>query len=297
MKIKIPVHATWAKIKPNGSFYIILKEVDKNGTVLIERLFAKKKGWEERNHKEFYLQMELDLHYQKRTFKQNASIWVLITAIFVSMEGRVPDEEEKYSLYLDLLEIYADKVQTRFGKIRPVHISESNSMEGARFIDGLLYHLATICDLDFDTQATVIAIMQSWETWRGNLDIDPVDYLHLDCTEMVSLDVWREKHPYSEASGCGGDIVRAHIVSRGSDAQDIEKAWNWIALLRDEHQKQHAIGWDEFLQIYPHLRGRVERARRLAGKKELEFKRSQRAIEYQTKNLALAALEEDSGDS
>jgi hypothetical protein len=209
------------------------------------------------------------------------------------MEGRPPDEDEKYNLDLDLLENYADKTQTRFGKIRPVHISERNSLEGARFIDGLLYHLATVCELDVDTQATVIDVMQQWEEWRGALELDPVDYLHPDCTEMVPLDLWREKHPYSEASGRGGNIVRAHIVTRGSDHPDIEKSWNWMALLWEEHEQQHNIGWDEFLRIYPHLRGRVDRARKMAQKKEIETPvAAPRELESSTESLALAALEE-----
>jgi hypothetical protein len=63
-----------------------------------------------------------------------------------------------------------------------------------------------------------------------------------------------------------------------------------MALLPEEHEQQHRLGWDGFLQIYPHLRGRVDRARRLAGKLELEFKSSQMAIEHKTENLALEAL-------
>jgi hypothetical protein len=106
----------------------------------------------------------------------------------------------------------------------------------------------------------------------------------------MPVEEWRAKRPYSEASGRTGDIVRAHIVSRGSDAADIEKTWNWIALLHSEHQQQHQIGWDAFLQIYPHLRGRVDRARRLAHKLELEFKNEQRAIEYKPENMSMEAL-------
>jgi hypothetical protein len=102
---------------------------------------------------------------------------------------------------------------------------------------------------------------------------------------------WRRKHVYSMASGRGGIIVRAHIVSRGADAADIEKSWNWMALLPEEHEQQHRIGWDNFLQIYPHLRGRVDRARELAGKMELESKRNQLAIE-KPESLAVQALEE-----
>jgi hypothetical protein len=126
--------------------------------------------------------------------------------------------------------------------------------------------------------------MQAWEEWRGTLENDPVDYEDLACTRLLTEAEWRKKHLVSEASGQGGQIVRAHIVSRGADTADIEKAWNWIALLWDEHEQQPRIGWDTFLLIYPHLRGRVDRARKLAGKLGFEFKNEQ--------NLALEALNE-----
>lgn len=217
---------------------------------------------------------------------------VLVECIWFSMEKDPTTEEEKYSLYLDLLEAYADKVKSRItGELRPVHISESNSIEGARFIDGLLYHLTTIVgELDYNTQSTVIDVLEEWQQWRGGLEIDPMDYSDLECTKLLTEWEWRERHKVSEASGHGGTIDRAHIVSRGADSVDIEKSWNWISLLHSEHMELHRIGWDAFLQIYPHLRGRVDRARNLAGKMELEFKREQQAIEYKPEDLAMEAL-------
>jgi hypothetical protein len=163
-------------------------------------------------------------------------------------------------------------------------------MEGARFIDGLLYHLATMCDLQTDTASTVFDVMCQWEEWRGNLEVDPVDYSDLACTQLLTELEWREKHQVSEASGKGGRIELAHIVSRGADSPDIEKAWNWMALLHEEHMEQHRMGWDSFLQIYPHLRGRVERAWKLAGKLDFEFKSAQKTIKYKPENLAMEAL-------
>jgi hypothetical protein len=291
MEIQLPVHAVLDK---RG--YIILKDTCKADYNLVLSLFKKKAEWEKRNEKEYFLSARLGLHYQRRTYKQNAAVWELVTVIFQSQseEGRKPTEEEKYALYLDLLEVYADKVPNKLtGGLRPVHISESNSVEGARFIDGLLYHLATECDLEYGAQATVQSVLQEWEAWRGSMEVDPIDYRDIDCADLVPETEWRQKHPYSEASGKGGGIVRAHIVSRGTDAPDIEKAWNWIALLHEEHMEQHRLGWDKFLDIYPHLRGRVERARSLAGKSEIGFKAAQGAIERQPENLALAALADE----
>jgi hypothetical protein len=286
MTVKIPAHARQGK-----SGDVILLPVSRADSAVVARLFAKKSEWEARNGKEYVLQASLELNYGKRTFKQNAAVWKLVECIWLSMEKDPPAEEEKYALYLDLLEAYADKTKNRVtGGLRPVHISESNTIEGVRFIDGLLYHLSAACGLDYGTQSQVIDVLREGEEWRGGLETDPLDYADLECTRLLTEAEWREKRVVSEASGRGGDIVRAHIVSRGADRPDIEKAWNWVALLPEEHAEQHRLGWDKFLDIYPHLRGRVNRARNLAGKLELE---SRRASGRGTEALAKEALGEE----
>jgi hypothetical protein len=238
MKVKLVVRAA----QKNG--YMVLKELNAAGRELVNRIFKKKKEMEEKNNHEYFLHIVLDLRYQARTFKQNSSVWALVTAIFESMEGRLPDEEEKYCLYLDLLEAYADKIPSRFGGLRPVHISESNSVEGARFIDGLIHHLSTNCEFNTYDYLSVADALERFYEWRGGLEVDPLDY-----------------------------------------ADIIGEAWNWVALLHDEHIEQHRIGWDKFLNAYPHLRGRVDKARRLAHKFDLDFKRDQRLIEYRPENI------------
>jgi len=292
MRIKLPVRAGRVKLKQGESPYVVLKELNLAGSNLLTRLFEKKRQWEEYNKKEFYLLIEFNLEHQKRTFKQNSTVWKLVEAIWLSMEKDPPTEEEKYSLYLDLLDAYADKVKNKItGELRPVHISESNSIEGARFIDGLLYHLTTVVGgLEYNVQSTVIDVLYEWEKWRGGLEIDPTDYSDLECSNLLTEAEWRERHRVSEASGQGGTIERCHIVSRGADTADIEKSWNWLALTHEEHRMQHQRGWDEFLRIYPHLKGRVDRARRLAQKLELDFKNSPKAITYSPESLAMEAL-------
>jgi len=281
MKIRLPVHAALWKIPGKNGDYVLIKATCQKDNDLLLKLFSTKKVWEERNNREFFLTALLDLPYQRRTFRQNAAVWKLVTVIFESMEGRLPDEEEKYNLYLDLLEVCADRVPNRLnGGTRPVHISEADSLEGSRFIDALLQHLATECSLPYELQTTVQEVLQDWETWRGERETDHADYTDAGQTVMLTESEWRVKHVYSEASGRGGIIQRAHIVSRGADAADIEKSWNWIALTPEEHEEQHRQGWDEFLRIYPHLKGRVERARRLAGAPDIKGTPEQPALEH-----------------
>jgi hypothetical protein len=281
MKIRLPVHAALWNIPGRNGDYAIIKATCKKDNDLLLTLFSKKKKWEERNRREFFLTALLDLPCQRRTFRQNAAVWKLVTVIFESMDGRLPGEEEKYNLYLDLLEVYADRVPNRLNDgTRPVHISEADSLEGSRFIDALLQHLATECSLPYELQTTVQEVLQEWETWRGEKENDPADYTDAEQNIMLCESEWRVKHVYSEASGCGGIIQRAHIMSRGADAADIEKSWNWIALTPEEHQEQHRRGWDEFLRIYPHLKGRVERARRIAGAPDIKGTPEQPALEH-----------------
>jgi len=249
---------------------VYLLPLDKKDITLIKKLFDTKKSRETYNKKEFFLTSTLDLPNQSKTHKQLGTVFKLIDVIFQSMEGRKPTGDEKDALYYDLLEEYGDKVPTRFsGKLRTIRLSESDSVAAAHFIDGLLYHLCTVADIEQDLQSTVVEILWDWASWRGQQEVDPLDYSDADCEKEVTEKIWREKHVYSEATGIGGRMEKAHIVSRGSDAADIEAPWNWLSLTSEEHAEQHQYGWDYFLQKYPHLKGKINRAREKAGKLEL----------------------------
>jgi len=245
----------------HGIFFknqIILRATDNNDLLLIKKMFGSKKSREERSKQEILLKCEIDAQFQKRSFKQLSTVWKLVTVIFESMEDRKPTESERYDLYLDLLEEYADKVPSKItGELRSVRISESNTMAAARFIDGLLYHLTTYCELKIDLQADVRKVLYEWELWRGKQNEDINDYR--------TLNDLKERVKYSEASG-KSPVEYHHIVSRGAAPQFIDCAWNILALTHEEHMFFHKYGWNTFLDKYPHLRGRVEKAIEKAGK-------------------------------
>lgn len=249
---------------------IVLVPTDEKDKYLVKKLFDSKTSREKRIGKEILLECEIDAAFQKRTFKQLRAVWKLVEVIFMndSENNRKPTSEERYNLYLDLLELYADKIPSRFGNtLRPVHLSEGNTVEVARFIDNLLYHISTQCSLPTDLQATVRSVLYKWQIWRGTLDTD--------INEYRTIEEMREKIRYSEASGRCENIEFAHIVSRGADAEDIDETWNLLALTHDEHiQVQHAKGWEVFLEKYPHLKGRVEKAREKASKLPLSMKQT-----------------------
>ncbi|MDR1364009.1 MAG: hypothetical protein LBJ35_08205 [Spirochaetaceae bacterium] len=255
MKVKLLVYAEHGD---SLSFRAAAPEYRALGMKFIEA--AEKKARNTGKAEAFFLTLETQTY--RRAFKQNAATWVLVEAIFENMEGRKPTEPEKYSLYCDLLAEYAMSVPSKINpkRLRPVHLSVADTKEAAFFIDGLLGHLAEQAGLTVGLQATVQDVMREWHNWRGQMEEDPVDGL--------TVKEWRERRRYSDASGAGGSIELCHIVSRGADAAAVDKPWNWLALTRGEHSYQHQYGWNKFLELFPHLRGRVNRARRLAQKGE-----------------------------
>ena len=235
---------------------VVLKVTDNKDLVTLQKMFKSKSEREKRTQKEILLECELDAAFQHRTFKQLRAVFKLVTVIFQSdsENHRLPTEEEKYALYLDLLELYADKIPNRYtGQLRSIHISESNTLAGSHLIDGLLYHLATMCKLPDDLEATVRSVLYEWEIWRGKQEHD--------INDDRTISEMREYLVYSEASG-RTPVHFHHIVSRGACPAAIEKAWNIMALTPDEHNffHQKCKNWNEFLEKYPHLRGRVEMA-------------------------------------
>lgn len=237
---------------------VVLKVTDEKDLITLRKLFKSKSEREQRTEKEILLECEIDAAFQKRTFRQLRAVFKLVTVIFQSdsENHRKPTEEEKYSLYLDLLGLYADKIPNRYtGELRSIHISEANTMAGSHFIDGLMFHLTTMCNLPNDLQATVRSVLYEWEIWRGTQEHDVNDDRTI--SEM------REYLVYSEASG-RTPVHFHHIVSRGACPAAIDKAWNILALTPDEHIffHQQCKTWEEFFDVYPHLRGRVEMAYR-----------------------------------
>lgn len=238
---------------------VILKINDYKDLDNLKKLFKSKTDRENRSKKEILLKCEIDAAFQHRSFKQLSAVWKLIEVIFESEEKRKPIDDEKYNLYLDLLELYADKIPNRYNnQLRSIHISEANTVAGSHFIEGLLYHLATLCNLNQDQESTVRSVLYDWEISRGKVPED--------INDSRTINDIREYVKFSEASGRGGVLHLHHIVSRGACPAAIDKAWNIMVLTEDEHNffHQQCKTWDEFLEVYPHLRGKVEKAQKKA---------------------------------
>ena len=239
----------------HGIFFkdqIVLRVSDKRDLIPLQRLFKSKHEREERSGREILLQVTLDAPFQKRSIKELNTAWKLIGIIFESEFGRRGCESELYQMYEDLLPEYAEKTPCLLfpDRLRPVRLSEANTVQAATFIDGLIYHLCMLCDLKQDLQADVRSVIYEFEEWRGKQKED--------FTATMTESKWRERAVYSEASGIGTDIDLHHMMGKGAHEILRNDPENWIALNRVEHEEFHNEGEENFLQKYPHLKGRFE---------------------------------------
>ena len=251
-----------ARYHPDRRAVILFLNEEDN--LLAEKLFVHKQRKDEKEGGDSYITYELEVAARERTYKQINTVWALITIIFISMNGRKPHKDEAYELYLDVLALYANKVPNRFtGELRPVHLSESDIEDAASLISHCMNVIVEYCDLALDLQADVRKLFNTWQGWRGEMAVDPLDY-DADGNPLPYQE-WRKNHLVSDASGAGGYLERSHIVSGGADKADYEEPWNWLMLTALEHRDWHNIGWQAWSDKYPHLKSRILRARQLAG--------------------------------
>lgn len=193
---------------------------------------------------------------KERTYSQLRTVWKLVTIIFQSMEYRKPTEDERYNLYLDLLDEYGEKRMNPInGRLIPVHVSDKDPKACAYFIEGLMLHLAQYCDLQMDAQTQVRSLLFEWELHTGKYGSE---FVH-----QITESEYKLRHPISEASGKGGTLHLHHIVPKGECEALRHVTANWVMLTEDEHMELHRIGVDSWLNKYPHLVPKFARAKQL----------------------------------
>lgn len=234
--------------------YVILKATKDNDNELLTKIFNSKKQRENRSGSEILLNVTLDAPFQKRSIKENNLAWVLISIIFESMEGRKGTSEELHCLYSDLLEEYAMRRPSRLNPniLKPIDLKEADTVQAAYFIDGLFFHLTQVSDLTLDQQQDAVSQLRLWQQWRGE---QPQDF-----TSIMTEEQWRQRAKYSEVSGLTQNLDLHHIITRGSHPEFANYPENWICLTREEHQEFHDIGEAKFIQKYPHIAGRIQKA-------------------------------------
>lgn len=200
-----------------------------------------------------------------KTFDQVKTVFALVDIMFESQEGRKPTSQEQDSLYRELLEEFGEREPCIRNpeKTMPVTLSRMSKIQAMKFIDSIIHELAESCDLNNKQQIDVKEIFEEYQKERSTDIQDPIDYD--ENGNLLSVSEWAKRNNMSFATGLTKNLDIAHIVTRGAAPQYKNCCWNFLRLTHEEHMMQHQIGWNEFLQLYPHLRPRVTKAIAMAG--------------------------------
>lgn len=263
-------------VMKNISIKAVLKQCQ-NGDIMIEPVTkadsAMLRGFTETN-KDSYLTIDLKNSRATKSYSQLKTVWALMSIIFEALNYRKPTKTELEQFHTELLNEYSDRKPSLLheGETVAITLREMTAQQMSSFIQTLIRILAEDCELSYDEQMTARELFCEWEGYLSSLKDDCTDF-YPDGT-MIPIDEWRKMHTVSFATGLTAtdemQLDLAHIVTRGSDEIHRDCCWNTMMLTHEEHMKQHEIGWNDFLKLYPHLKGRVERARRIAGKLALQ---------------------------
>ncbi len=223
--------------------------------------------------------LEMRRIIRTKTYKQQNTIFGLAGILFQCLNNRSPSSEEKENLVRDIMAQYGDYIEVEYKakkpglgapKTRVASISELDIYGASRIIEGLLIELAYF-DLTTDQQGSVKKIFFDWMTWRGGQKTDPIDTIVATNSPSKTEQIFREKNTFCMACTRGGEGLQlAHIVSRGANDRASKEPWNWLILCHNDHVLfQHQKGWGPFLKAYPHLKGRVDRAVKMAAELEV----------------------------
>lgn len=213
--------------------------------------------------------IEAEIKRANKTYEQIKLAWALISICCEVINGHKPVGDEAEYMCQALYEMFAEEYEWQnplTGEIEKekITMSKMSKAQMCAFINNIINFLADSCDLNTEQQISVKEIFEQYMSFRSSLKEDFVD---MDAEgNYISLDEFRRINTISFASGLGGELDLAHIVSKGTSPQFRDCSWNAMMLTHEEHMMQHKVGWPKFLEIYPHLRGRYDRAMSLAKK-------------------------------
>ena len=210
----------------------------------------------------------------KRSLSQNSTLRGIERFIFIAENGYEPRGNDTYWIHEGLLEKYSTwMTNPRTGVSVPKRTSDPSmsTVEMAKIIEGALTELSSM-----DIPQTVLdsighdmkKLWEAWYAWRYGQEKDPL----FEIEQTLTWEKYKELHPVCELCGLKGTvdnpIERMHIISAGSDLKNYEMPWNWIASHRSHHTLQHNEGWDIIERSYPHIVGKLRRARLMQGQGE-----------------------------
>jgi hypothetical protein len=214
--------------------------------------------------------VEVEDAISHRTRSQNSTLRGLERFIAWAMLHRRPTDRECEFIHEALIDEAAPQILNPVnGRMMPKRTSMMNVAEMAILIEHALVTLGGMDISDEVMQAIGGDMVILWQTWYAERyrDDDPL----FEHEQGMSWEQYSLARPICELCGVGGNpgdpLERMHIVSGGADPKNYEEPWNWLRAHHGCHMRQHRFGWSTTLNEHPHITGKINRAREIAGKR------------------------------
>lgn len=218
--------------------------LDESGSLKRAKRFVEDvKHQEERNAEKLKLVVEVRVWKKPRSMRQLGLYWMILERI-AWVDAVSPE-----LVHEGLKEQYYPRVYYD-GFWVPKH--PLNSAEQSKMIE---HAIAEGAEKGAD-------LSDLWVLWVDGSVKDKQD------VEYEDLDEFKAMHPYCDACGIMHPVLEwAHVWPKGSGGPT--EPWNLLNLGSEHHVgDQHTVGWEDFLQRFPHLRKKVENALKREGEKK-----------------------------
>lgn len=203
-----------------------------------------------------------------RTAAQNDTLRGIERFIAYALIGEKPSDDEVDEVHEAVVEAVMPEVLNKFdGKMHRKRTSDATVPELSRCIEYGLNWLATTDIPDSIVTAMGFGMKKLWEqwyAWRYSRETDPL----YDDELLMKWEDYCEVHPVCELCAQpdldGDPLERMHIVSGGSNIAAYEFPWNWLRAHHSHHAHQHQQGWENITKEFPHIAGKIRRARTMA---------------------------------
>jgi len=217
----------------------------------------------------------MDTVGNRRSKNQHTTLRGIERFIFIAESGYKPTQDDLYWIHEGLLEKYSPWVTNpRTGVSIPKRTSDPSmtTVEMAKIVQGALNELSTMevpDEILNEIGHNMKKLWENWYRWRYEQETDPLFYAE----NSLSWEKYKSLHPVCEFCGMPDNdfdpLIQMHIISKGSDTSIREMPWNWIRSHNSHHMLQHNEGWEIIERSYPHMVGKLKRARLMQGRENL----------------------------
>lgn len=215
-----------------------------------------------------YVNLTVQQVRASKSYQQVKTFWALNDIAYQLENGGVrPTVAQAQCMYMTFLQMFADKMPSpiKGQPDIPISLSRMSKSQATRFIQSIMNFCLERMGDSVDSAIITDAkeLFEELMSYRSSRDIDPIDTDEEG--NWLSIDEWIARNPVSMANGESESVETHHMITKGSRPEFRYSVWNLVRLTHHQHIEMiHAKSEDEFLKIYPELKGRFERARRLA---------------------------------